>query len=625
MSDTDEFSGTNEESRTSASPDDLEEEEEEEAFREAEDHELDLLTPEETLADGISDVSTELDANVSKADTPLPLKQLFVLFLMTVCDGLGMYQLIPYVGFMILDFHLVDDLSETGFYAGFMASSFAMAQFTSSVLWGKLSDRYGRRPILLIGMAGTIMATLGFAFSTTFAWAIAFRMLAGLLNGNIGVVKTYLAEITDDSNKSRAFSVIGIAGGGGRVLGSLIGGFTARPAMLHPDLVSKDSFLGVYAYFLPSIITAVFTTIGWVCGYFFLPETLNRHYTAVTEEAADQHTQNGTELSVFEDQDEQDASSKSAPLSIEMQEFRSATLAELEAEETDALVLSGDLSGDQVELSRPLTWKEKILSSLPTILLVRNVWVVCSHYGLVALIVIVFDDVFPLYAMNTRANHGLDFDTDQIGIFIAFGGAVLITYQLFGYTPMAKFFGPLKLFRVAMIAYVPMLLLFPHVSLITSTVPMWIGLLLLMASRYVISISAFTSVFILISNSTEPARLGMVNGLGQTLAALARAIGPMLADPLFAWSVSSGNPFPLDYRLIFLIMVVLALMNFALSFLLSRNIEKSKTSHEEFVRMQAEDELPTPEGEESQGYFSAKLDAAFDAVFEYDLEQITDE
>jgi hypothetical protein len=76
---------------------------------------------------------------------------------------------------------------------------------------------------------------------------------------------------------------------------------------------------------------------------------------------------------------------------------------------------------------------------------------------------LVFDDIFPLYAMNTPENHGLNFDTDQIGIFIAFGGVVLITYQLLGYPPMAKIFGPLKLLRIAMICYVPLFLLFPHV------------------------------------------------------------------------------------------------------------------------------------------------------------------
>jgi hypothetical protein len=104
--------------------------------------------------------------------------------------------------------------------------------------------------------------------------------------------------------------------------------FTARPAQLHPDLVSKDSFLGVYAYFLPSIITAVFTSIGWVCGYFFLPETLNRHYTTVSD-GMDSET--SMELSLFDEEEDTHAGS------VEMRELRVRHPGEneLDAEELD--------------------------------------------------------------------------------------------------------------------------------------------------------------------------------------------------------------------------------------------------------------------------------------------------
>ena len=79
--------------------------------------------------------------------------------------------------------------------AGYLGSAYFIGNFAGSMTWGWLSDILGRRPVMLLGICGTIFSELLFGFSQNFGWAIAGRFLWGLLNGNLGVVKTYLSEV----------------------------------------------------------------------------------------------------------------------------------------------------------------------------------------------------------------------------------------------------------------------------------------------------------------------------------------------------------------------------------------------------------------------------------------------
>lgn len=83
----------------------------------------------------------------------------------------------------------------TGHKAGYLAGVYFVGNFAGSLMWGWISDRIGRRPVLLFGVTSTIACELFFGFSQNFTWAIMARLLWGMLNGNIGVVKTYVSEV----------------------------------------------------------------------------------------------------------------------------------------------------------------------------------------------------------------------------------------------------------------------------------------------------------------------------------------------------------------------------------------------------------------------------------------------
>ncbi len=89
----------------------------------------------------------------------------------------------PYVYFMIEDFHVTDDASRISFYAGMVTSAFTFAEFSTGLLWGRLSDKIGRKPVLLTGLAGTALSVLVFGFAPNLTVALLARAIGGLLNG----------------------------------------------------------------------------------------------------------------------------------------------------------------------------------------------------------------------------------------------------------------------------------------------------------------------------------------------------------------------------------------------------------------------------------------------------------
>ena len=100
-----------------------------------------------------------------------------------ICEPIAFMSIFPYVYYMIKDFGVTKRDSEISVYAGMVTSAFAFAEFSSGVAWGRLSDRIGRKPVLLTGLAGTALSMLLFGFAPNLPVALLARALGGLLNG----------------------------------------------------------------------------------------------------------------------------------------------------------------------------------------------------------------------------------------------------------------------------------------------------------------------------------------------------------------------------------------------------------------------------------------------------------
>ena len=135
-------------------------------------------------------------------------------------------------------------------YIGFIESIFALVQFGTVFMWGRLSDRIGRKPVLLIGLLGTCVSINCYGLSKTFPQMIFSRSIAGLMNANIGVLKSVFGELTDETNQARAFTFIPLSFAVGSMIGPMIGGNLSNPVEGFPGLFGNSAFLAKYPYWL---------------------------------------------------------------------------------------------------------------------------------------------------------------------------------------------------------------------------------------------------------------------------------------------------------------------------------------------------------------------------------------
>lgn len=119
--------------------------------------------------------------------TPLPFKKILILSLILFANAFMNTMLLPFIAFMVLDFRIPE--LEVGKYSGYLLSSFMLGQLLCSYLWGVLSDKVGRRPVLLAALSLSSIGCLSFGFSTNYKMAIIIRFLTGSFNGINSLIK----------------------------------------------------------------------------------------------------------------------------------------------------------------------------------------------------------------------------------------------------------------------------------------------------------------------------------------------------------------------------------------------------------------------------------------------------
>ena len=183
-------------------------------------------------------------------------------------------SIFPYAYQMIESFDGARDRDRISIYAGLLITAFAFAEFCSGVVWGRISDQIGRRPVLICGLMGTALSQIMFGFATNIQTAVVARALGGLLNGNLGVLQTTVAElVTVKEHEPLAFSIMPFVWCLGSIVGPALGGSLAQPCDSYPSLFSRDSIFSTYPFLLPNLVCFIVLTIGIVIGLTFLQET----------------------------------------------------------------------------------------------------------------------------------------------------------------------------------------------------------------------------------------------------------------------------------------------------------------------------------------------------------------
>ena len=159
-------------------------------------------------------------------------RPLLVLFLTVLLDLVGFGIVLP-----LLPLY-ADGFGASGAMVGLLVTVYSVAQFFMAPLWGRLSDRFGRKPILVLGLLGSALAYLVFAWSRNLTWLFASRILAGIGGATIPVAEAYIADVTPPERRAGNMGLIGAAFGLGFTIGPALGGVLAGVSFEAPGYLA---------------------------------------------------------------------------------------------------------------------------------------------------------------------------------------------------------------------------------------------------------------------------------------------------------------------------------------------------------------------------------------------------
>ncbi|CAH9073335.1 unnamed protein product [Cuscuta epithymum] len=408
----------------------------------------------------------------------VPIKMLITLWTIVFCTALPISSIFPFLYFMIRDFHVAETEEDIGCYAGYVGSAFMLGRAATSLFWGLIADRYGRKPVIIFSTISVVIFNTLFGFSSNFWMAIISRFLLGSLNGLLGPIKAYAAEVFPKQYQSLGLSTVSTASGIGLIIGPAIGGFLAQPAEKYPSLFSGNSLFGRFPYLLPCLCISVLAFIVTVFT-FCLPETMHRH-------------------------DSTDPS-------------------------------SGHHSYKALEAASQVASEENISTSKKSIL--RN-WPLMSSiivYCVFSLQEMAYTQIFSLWSESPRRLGGLNYSSDDVAMVLAISGSSVLIFHLFVYPFVERTVGSVVVSRLAGIVAILVLTSHPYIAMLSGSILTY-ALNCVSLLMNILMVSIVTGLVILQNNAVDQDQRGVANGIAMTAMSVFKALGPAGAGTLFSWS-----------------------------------------------------------------------------------------
>ncbi|KAB8301414.1 hypothetical protein EYC80_003283 [Monilinia laxa] len=449
-----------------------------------------------------------------------PTTQLFLLAIVRLAEPIALTSIFPYAWPLVKKFEVGNE-DDASFYAGLLISAFALAESLTGMYWGGLSDRIGRKPVLLAGCCGTMLSMIMVGFASNIWVALLGRALGGFLNGNIGVIQTMVGEmVTKKEHEPRAYSVMPFVWSIGTIIGPAIGGTFADPTMTFPNIFSPDGIFNTFPYLLPNLMCAGLLLISILAGYFLLQET---------------HPDMQPRVSLPDDT----YHSEETPL-----------MATADAIKTPAVDLRAETYGT-FEGSDDSAWRNTPTKFTPPKIFSKNVVALIIALGIFTYHSMTYDHLLPIFLEDTKGPGesisaisgafnslmmpgGLGLSVQQVGVIMSINGAIALFVQAVIFPWAAEFFGTYKLFILVTVLQPIAYLMVPFLVYLPSSF-LYTGLYTALFVRNLLSILLYPVLLILIKEATpSPNVLGKVNGLAASAGAACRTVAPPVSGYLYA-------------------------------------------------------------------------------------------
>ncbi|XP_030548369.1 protein ZINC INDUCED FACILITATOR-LIKE 1-like [Rhodamnia argentea] len=437
----------------------------------------------------------------------LPICKLASIWIVVLCTALPISSLYPFLYFMIRDFHIAEREEDIGYYAGYVGSSLMFGRVLTSLIWGIVADRYGRKPVIIIGTIAVVIFNTLFGLSVNFWMAIATRFLLGSLNGLLGPIKAYASEMFRKEYQALGISTVSTAWATGLIIGPALGGYLAQPAEKFPSVFSKESVFGRFPYFLPCLTISLFALVVSIAS-FWLPETLHMHHG-----------------------------------SRKLDESR-------EGAETASVKSGTKHEMHKVEGKAP---KRSLIRNLP---LMSSIIVYCVF----SLHDMAYTEIFSLWAVSPRRLGGLSYTTEDVGTVLSISGAGLLVFQTGLYPHLDRLLGPVVVARICGVLSIPLLSSYPFIAMLTG-LSLSVTLNCASVAKNILSTSIITSLFLLQNKAVDQDQRGAANGIAMTAMSLFKAAGPAGGGAIFSCAQKRRDAalLPGDQMVFFILNVVEAI------------------------------------------------------------------
>lgn len=514
-----------------------------------------------------------------------PWRQLLVVSIVRFSEPIAFTSLFPYVYFMVKDFHIAPNEAQVSKYSGYLSSSFALCQVLSAYFWGSFSERKGRKLALICGLIGSIFSLLMLGFSRNFYQALLARVMMGLLNGNVSVIRTIIGEIaTERRHQALAFSTMPLLFQFGSIVGLMIGGFlvfrpTDSSTQFIPHWIPQPlrNMVKVYPYALPNLVVTSLLFVGLVNATLFLEEThpvlkykkdrgleigdyirshffrqkpVIRPWMRAQDVESSEHNGNislaAEATPLLPSDDSSSDSIPSIPHTLTRRESVGLIRTYARYEPTDMHEADEQIADDGCkELS---AWHH---------VLHTNVFYPISVNFIMSLHLTVFSEFLPVFLAYDLAKDpkdprklaskfpwkitgGIGYMPEQTGTLLSSTGIFGVFVVIFIFPIVDRRFDCLKIFRSLVLLYPIIYIMIPYVIFLQQdSIPRWwtpLYLYIITGTKTLCGALTFPQVMLLIHNSSPLSCRAVINGATISISAFARFIGPLVWGYMISWS-----------------------------------------------------------------------------------------